>query len=101
MQDQPVMGLRPDFDGDIPFQFLFDRLDRPPVGKSQPARDPEHMGVDRDHGLVVQNGGNHVRVLRPTPGKLISALVSEGTSPSKSAISFCAIPIKYFVLLLG
>ena len=40
-------------------------------------------------------------VLRPTPGRVIRASMSEGTCPSKSDRSFCAMPIRCVALELG
>ena len=86
---------------DVPFQVALDLQGRLAVGKSEPMGDAEDMRVHGDDGLVIDDGAMTFAVLRPTPGRLMSASMSEGTSPPKSASSFCAIAIRCVVFEFG
>jgi len=83
---------------DVPFQVPFHVVRGLAVREAQPVGNTVNVGVHGDDGLVIDDGGDDVGGFAADAGQ---ASMSDGTSPPKSASSFCAIAIRCSVLEFG
>jgi hypothetical protein len=60
MKDEPVVGDGSLVHRDVPLQVLLYGQGSGALGKPQPMRYPENVGIYGNHGLVIDYGGNHV-----------------------------------------
>ena len=74
--------------GDMALEVLFDFQRRLAVGEAEPVGNPENVGVHRDDGFVVNNGGNDICRLSADARKCHQRIDVRGDLPAEIGKEF-------------